>query len=154
MPDEARLRPEDVEVTQDPQDPTLYRFRVLLRDDLDPALVAFLQSTSFEDSGISLQPEVTLTEPVQPSALRPSTVKEVRLGPLEIKLDLGPFMKVVERLHTTYQNLVDKFAGPELMQLIEDITEGRRKPVTDFEHIIARTLLGPTRFERINEEDD
>jgi len=158
----AQLQPEDlVDFTQDPNNPQLFRFRVLLRDDLDPAVAEFLRSNStYSEGGVtfSLNAEDPLDPQVQPAPPNPpprrSTIKEAHLGPLEIKLDFGPFMKVLDRLHSGYQHLVEKLAGPELMQIIEDLTEHRRKPATDFEHMIARTLLGPTRFDRINEEDD
>jgi hypothetical protein len=157
MPGEA-LRPEDVQVSVqvsvDPNEPTLFRLRVLLREETDPALVEFLQAHSVTQEAVQTETVVTPPEPVERHWAPPSSpVKEARLGPLEIKLDLGPFMKIVERLHAGYQHLVEKLAGPELMQIIEDITEHRRKPVTDFEHMIAKTLLGPTRFDRINEDD-
>jgi hypothetical protein len=153
MPGEP-LRPEDIQILDQPE-PGLFRFRVLLREDHDPAVIDFVRAncvTQVEDT-LYTQPINPLEpEPLSPTPQR-SAVCEARLGPLEIKLDFGPFMKVLDRLHTGYQHLVEKLAGPELMQLIEDITEHRKKPTNDFEHMIARTLLGPTRFDRINEDD-
>lgn len=153
MPGEA-LRPEDVQVSVDPNEPTLFRLRVLLREDTDPALIEFVRANCVTQEAVQTETVVTPPEPVERHWVPPpSPVKEVQLGPLEIKLDLGPFMKIIDRLHTNYQHLVEKLAGPELMQVIEDITEHRRKPLTDFEHMIAKTILGPTRFDRINEDD-
>jgi hypothetical protein len=150
--------PEDqpeVEVTVDPRDPTLYRFRVLLRD-VDPALVEQLGALSALQSDLHhVEPLVSAQLPLPlPRPPPGNVVREVRLGPLEIKVDLKPFMRVMDLLHSSFQNLVEKFTGPELVQLIEDLTEGRKKPGTEFEHLIARSLMGPTRFERINEDED
>lgn len=143
----------EVEVTVDPGDPTLYRFRVLLRD-VDPAIVEQLGSISALQADLQhIEPTIPL-DPPPPRPPQENTMREARLGPIEVKIDLKPFLRVLEMLHSSFQNLVEKFTGPELMQLIEDLTEGRKKPATEFEHIIARSLLGPTRFERINEAED
>jgi len=144
------LRHEEIEVTVDQRDPTLYRFRVLLRN-VDPALIEQLPMIS----ALHAEPITeALDPPALPSPPQGNTTREARIGPLEIKVDLKPFMRIMGMLHSSFQNLVEKFTGPELMQLIEDLTEGRKKPATEFEHLIARTLRGPTRFERINEAED
>jgi len=79
--------------------------------------------------------------------------KGVRVGPLEIILDLGPFIRGVEFLMKAYQGLVDTLSGPELMRIIEDLYEGKREPKDEFERALLRAIKGATRFERINEEE-
>lgn len=84
----------------------------------------------------------------------PGRVKEVRVGPLEVRLDLGPFIRGVEFLMKAYQELVDTLTGPELLRIIEDLYEGKREPKDEFERALLRAIKGATRFERINNEDE
>jgi len=150
MPGEA-LRPEDiVEVTQDPDNPTAFRIQVLLRDDLDPATVETLRNSEAPP-----EPQPSTETPRLPQRNR---FKEARVGPVEVRIDMGPIMAVIDRLFSgalpSFQMLAQRLSGTDFAQLVFEIMEGRRKPSNSLEEMIARTLLGRTRFEMINEGAD
>jgi len=134
-------QPEEVvEVTLNPEDPTQVRFRLLLQE-----LPEQLETEPINP----LDPEA----PLPPLPPPQNNTREARIGPLEIKLDLTPFIRVIDRLSDTFRPIMEKLAGSEVLEIVEDIASKKRTPVTDFEKSIARTIFGPTRFERINEDD-
>ena len=105
--------PSRVVIEQDPEDPLINRFRVVLEE-------VVREQHSEEPPAPSVA-----TPPVPPKRIR-----EARLGPIDIRIDMAPFMKVLDVLHTVYNNLVSSLTGPELMTLIEELVEGSAKPPT------------------------
>lgn len=124
--------PQRVVAEQDPDDPLVTRFRVVLEEHTRP-------------------PEEPAPAPTPPPPPAPQRIREAHIGPIDIRVDMEPFMKVLNVLMKAYSHLVELLTGPELLRIMEELAEGKREPINDFERSVLRAIRGATRFERINE---
>lgn len=89
---------------------------------------------------------------VAPPPPTPKRIRELSVGPVDVRVDMAQLQKLVDGLARFYSRFVAMVAGPELMKLMVELTEGKREPKDDMERSILRALKGPTRFDLIEDQ--
>lgn len=95
------------------------------------------------------QTETTQAPPQEAPRPSPARMRDLRVGPIDIRIDMKPFNDGFEAFTRALGRISDNLLSPQVTSIVTELARGQREPQDTVEELIVRAVRGPTRFQRL-----